>query len=299
MTVLVVMLAVVSSGLAGCFSPGREGTLTLPSATIAPPNIASTGTLRVGVDSSHTPFAGLSGDKIIGIDVDIAAALAEQMGLTLVVVDVKDQDISALLKEGTIDIAMGIQSDTTTTFTETRVGPYLLDGPAAFTVGLSDAPQTFDPVQLNGMKIVAQEGSLSAWQVGKSYGEENLITYPSLKLAFDDLANGSVSYAAADAIVGSFLAIQDKNYVNIRCEGILADPLGVYLGVATDKQELATALTDALRELRNGGSLQLIVAKWLGPVSARTVLSAQAIVALSSSGEVPPPAETVEPETTE
>jgi polar amino acid transport system substrate-binding protein len=281
--VLVVVLAVCSLGLAGCFSFGKEGTLTLPNATIAPPGIASAGSLRVGVDSSHAPFAGLSGDKVIGIDVDIAAALAEQMGLRLIIVDVKSQDVAALLREGTIDIAMGIQSDATTPFGEVQVGPYLLDGPAAFTVGLSDTPPLFDPAQLNGMRIVAQEGSLSAWQVGKSYGEESLVTYPSLNLVFDELSRGSVSYAAADAIVGSFLAVQ---YENIRCEGLLSDAQGIYLGVANDRQELSAALTEALRGLRDGGILQLVVSKWLGPVSTRTVMSEQAIVALGQTGEL-------------
>jgi polar amino acid transport system substrate-binding protein len=250
-------------------------------AVIAPPGIASEHTLRVGVDSSHAPFAGSAGNDIIGIDIDIAAALAEQMGLNLVPVDVKGQDVGALLRAGEIDVAMGIQPDAAADFSEAQVGPYLVDGPAVFTVGLSDTPQSFDPAQLNGMKVVAQEGSLSAWQVGKDYGDDSLVTYPSLTMVFEELSNGVASYAAADAIVGSFLAVQ---YENVRCEGMLSEPKGVYMGVATDKQELATKLTEALRGLRDGGTIQIIVAKWLGPVSAQTVLSAQAIMVDPAAG---------------
>jgi polar amino acid transport system substrate-binding protein len=244
----------------------------------------------VGVDSSKAPFAGLSGTELIGIDVDIAAALAEQMGLKLEIVDIAGEDTNTVLKDGLtskgkpVDLVMGIQESTAATavpFTEAQVGPYLIDGPAAFTVGLSSTAQSFDPTQLNGMKIVAQEGSLSAWQVGKDYGDENLITYPSLSKVFDELSVGTVSYAAADAIVGSFLAVQ---YENIRCEGMLTDSQDVYMGVATSRQELASALTDALRSLRDGGNLQIIVAKWLGPVSAQTVLSTQAIIATPTEG---------------
>jgi polar amino acid transport system substrate-binding protein len=291
-TVLLIgVLASISLGLVGCFAIGKDGGLTLPPATVAPPEIIESSTLYVGVDSSHAPFAGISGTEVIGIDVDIAYALAEQMGLRAQIVDIAGEDASAVVRDGRtstgqpIDVVMGIQTGVANTastpFTEAQVGPYLVDGPAVFTVGLSSAPQSLDPAQLNGMKIVAQEGSLSAWQVSKNYGDESLITYPSLATAFDELSAGTVSYAAADAIVGSFLAVQ---YENIRCEGMLTEPQGVYMGVATNRHELASKLTDALRSLRDGGSLQIIVAKWLGPVSAQTVLSTQAIVATPTTG---------------
>jgi polar amino acid transport system substrate-binding protein len=277
------MLAAVTLGLAGCFSPSIEGGLKLSDAAVAPPSIAQEGVLRVGVDSSGVPFAGPSEGRIIGIDVDTAAALAEQMGLRLEVVDVKGQDANAVLGAGTVDVVMGIQGEAAGAFTGSQVGPYVVDGPAAFTVGLSGEAPAFDPAVLGGVPIAAQEGSLSAWQVDRDYGSGNLRAYPTLNAVFDELSSGSVSYAAADAVVGSFLALQQ--YEGIRCVGLLSEPQGVYMGVATEKQELLSRLTDALRSLRDEGNLQTIIAKWLGPQSAVTVLGSQAIVTLPSGGE--------------
>jgi polar amino acid transport system substrate-binding protein len=288
MGMLIGITAFASLGLGGCIIPNKEGSFALSSAKIAPPAIAAEGVLKVWVDPSHAPFAGYSDNVVIGIDVDIAAALAEQMGLKLEIVrpdDFPGKDINALLRDGDVDVAMGIQGDTASLFTEVQVGPYLIDGPAIFAVGLTDESQNFDPAQIAGMKVVAQEDSLAAWQIRKDYGDENLLTYPSLEKTFDELAAGSVSYAAADAIVGSFQAVQSAQYENIRCEGMLPDSTGVYMGVAAGREELATKLTEALRDLRDGGNLQIVVAKWLGPVSAQTVLSGQAIVSLASSGE--------------
>jgi polar amino acid transport system substrate-binding protein len=280
--VLAGILAATSFGLAGCFTPGREGALALPTPpSVAPPDIASQGVLRVGFDSSHAPFAGLAGSDVIGIDVDIAAALAEQMGLRLEIVEIKDQDVNARLADGSIDMVMSVRTDAAAPFAGIQVGPYLIDGTAVFTVGLSNEPQAFDPASLNGVKIVAKEGTLSAWRVTKDYGEESLVTYPSLEKAFEELAAGTVSYAAADAIVGSFLAVQ---YENVRCEGMFPESEGVYVGVAADKQKLAEQLTEELRNLRDSGKLQVIVAKWLAPVSAQTVMNTQAIVALNPTG---------------
>jgi polar amino acid transport system substrate-binding protein len=281
-SVLVGVLTIMSLGLAGCIGPGKEGALTLPPAKVSSPVLAQDGVLRVGVDSSHVPFAGSSDGAIIGIDVDIAASLAEELGLRLVIVDVAGQDVNALLRDGTIDVVMGIQPATTSTtipqFTEVQVGPYLIDGPAAFTVSYSTEAADFDKNQLGGARVSSQEGSLSAWQVEKDFGGANLETYPTLNRAYDDLVAGAISYVAADAIVGSFLAVK---YADVSCVGLIADPTGVYMGVATDKTELATALTETLRTVRDNGTLQVIISKWLGPLSARTVSSDKAIVSLT------------------
>jgi polar amino acid transport system substrate-binding protein len=281
--IVAVVMVCASLGLAGCFTPGKTGSLSLSTPIVAPPNISTEGVLRVWVDSTKAPFAGHSEGEVIGIDVDIAAALAEQMGLKLEIVEPDDfpgKDVSALLRDGDIDMAMGIQGEVADAFTEVQVGPYLVDGPAIFAIGLSDELRAFDPAQIAGMTVVAQEGSLSAWQVSKDYGDGNLLTYPSLEKVFDELAAGAFSYAAADAVVGSFLAVQ---YENVRCEGLLTGPTGIYMGVATGKEELATRLTEALRNLRDGGNLQIIIAKWLGPLSAQTVLSSQAIISLTTT----------------
>ena len=289
--ILTIILISTSLGLGGCFfNPGVEGRLALKPATVAPPTIVSEGVLRVGVDSKDAPYAGkstgtsggTSDNKIVGINVDIAAALAEEMGLKLEIVDIDTarEDVNALLRDGVIDVFMGVKGDLIKKFTQVRVGPYLVDGPAIFTVGLSDTPTNLDPSNLKGVKIAAQSTSLSAKQAGENYGKDNIILYSTLNEVFDELSRGSVSYAVADAIVGSFLAVKMNN---IRCEGIFGEVQGVYMGVASDNNELATDLTKALRSLRDNGSLLVITSKWLGPVSAQAVASDQAIVSMTNS----------------
>ncbi|MDR0350512.1 MAG: transporter substrate-binding domain-containing protein, partial [Coriobacteriales bacterium] len=223
MAVLSATLIAALLGLTGCFSPSIEGSLKLPEPVIAAPDIVQDGTLRVGVDSSRAPFAGLSEGRLIGIDVDYAAALAENMGLRLEVIDIKGQDATATLEGGTVDVIMGIQDEAANSFGGAQVGPYLVDGPAIFALG-PPGGEPIDLASLSGASIAAQEGSLSAWQVGEDYGDARLVTHPSLNAVFDELSAGAVPYAAADAVVGSFLALQ---YENIRCEGLLAGAQGV------------------------------------------------------------------------
>ncbi|MDR1421748.1 MAG: transporter substrate-binding domain-containing protein [Coriobacteriales bacterium] len=264
--------------LGGCFAENSGEALTLGSPKVAPPAIATEGVLRVGVDSSHAPFAVLSDDDVLtGIDIDIAAALADDLGLRLELVDMIGQDASTLLSEGSIDVIMDIRADDLTAPVAAQVGPYLVDGPAIFTVGLSNTAGSFDLATLNGMRVSAYEGSLSAWQIGELYGEDWVDTYPTLNEAFDALNSGTVSYAAADAVIGSFLAV---TYDNIDCVALLTDPSGIYMGVGISNLELLDTLQGSLRAIRDNGVLGVITNMWLGPVSASVVSSNQAIVSL-------------------
>ena len=88
-SVLVATLVVALSmavALVGCSS----GTYTPQTKDQAVSNSAlkSSGTLRVGVNASNAPYAAESSGSIVGIDVDIAAAIADEMGLKLELVDV-------------------------------------------------------------------------------------------------------------------------------------------------------------------------------------------------------------------
>ena len=68
------------------------------------------GTLRVGVDASNAPYAAQSQGSIVGIDVDTAAALADELGLKLELVDVGTNAEGAFTSDN-VDIVMGVGSD--------------------------------------------------------------------------------------------------------------------------------------------------------------------------------------------
>jgi polar amino acid transport system substrate-binding protein len=62
---------------------------------IFPPTIAEAGVLRAGVDLDYPPSAGVDKGTEAGIDVDVAAAIAERLGLRLRLVDVGETGVAA------------------------------------------------------------------------------------------------------------------------------------------------------------------------------------------------------------
>ena len=86
----------------------------------------------VGVNADAAPLAGQtsSSSQIVGIDVDVAAAIADQFGVKVQIVDVGTSP-EAALSAGTVDIVCGIEeSGTDTSFWKSEA--YLNTGVALF-----------------------------------------------------------------------------------------------------------------------------------------------------------------------
>lgn len=249
--------ACLTVALSGCSS---QQTYTPPekSPTLSTPTIGKANTLRVGVNASTAPLAGkaASSSKIVGINVDVAAALADSLGLKLEIVDVGTDPESAL-KDNKVDLVMGVdQADTDSAFCISS--PYLPSSVALF----SAADNTTIPTKATSPKIAVQVSSKSSWPVTNEFGDDALVPENDLKSAFDDLASGSAQYVAADAVIGMY-AVHSNDF-NAKIAALLKQPGGYCIGVSDSNSDLKQALSDALTKLSGSGIVSVIETKWLG-----------------------------------
>ncbi len=228
----------------------------LGSPAVSTPNIGQSGVLRVGVNTANAPLAGKSGNKIIGLDVDIAAAIADELGLKLEIVDVGANPTGAL-EDKKVDIVMGIdQSDSNQGFW--RSSSYMGTGIAAF------ATSSTDPVPTNGSgeSFGAQVSSKSAWAVEAEFGKDSLTTTTTLNDAFADLEAGTVDYVAADAIIGYYAAHSQNIQADI--VALLMRPSGYCIGVSATNTALQQIIDETVDTLVDNGVIGVIQCKWLG-----------------------------------
>ena len=82
--VLCAVIACLCFALTGCQS--EEYTPKSKEQAVSAAALGKDGTLRVGVNASSAPLAGQtsSSSRIVGIDVDVAAYIADQMGLEVI-----------------------------------------------------------------------------------------------------------------------------------------------------------------------------------------------------------------------
>ena len=242
--------------------PPQESAATLDaSATIEP------GVLTVGVNASNSPYGGTnsSGD-IVGLDVDVASAIADELGLKLKVVDVKAEG-KKQLADKQVDVALGMTksgNDDDIVYSKA----YINDGSSLFMMkdkAVADV-KAVDFHNLGGQKVVVQSSSSSAYEVQEALGLEAVTAVATMKDAFESLQNGTSSYLVADAVIGDYFA---RNYGDIVDVGYLSSVSvkPVYATTLSANSALAQAVTQAVEDIGSDGTVRVIAAKWLGEQS--------------------------------
>lgn len=217
-------------------------------------------TLTVGLLASQgAPLCISSDGATEGIDVDMAYALADELGLSSVsFVTVENVD-SAL--EQTCDIVMGVDSDEE--LDATIVGGYAQRATGVFTC--EDVTAPIDASELSGATVGLQEGSVSALTLSDYDLTVVREPFSNLNEAFEALEAGEVSYVVCDAYAGAYLAAA---YADVSFAGIIDEP--VQVGVAVSGTELTSAVQGALETVQTNGIGSVALAQWVGDLPTLT-----------------------------
>lgn len=236
---------------AGC---GRE-TRPASTPTVKPPLIAEPGILRVGVDAHYPPFGAKVDGKTVGIDIDVAGALGEDLGLKVRLVDVGPDGPTAI-KEGRVDVSLGALPITEAVLRDVAfAGGYLTDAPAYFS---KDPSATAANAVWNRMAV--QQGSAAFWALSDIYGEDALLTYPKLKEALTAVRDGHAEVAAGSAVVGAYI-LRDMKGLHYNGQASSGIPLGV--AVSKEAPELEAKVRESLDRLATEDVLDTIRRKWV------------------------------------
>ena len=217
------------------------------------------GKLTMSTNAAFPPYEMTtdSGD-FEGIDIDVAAAIAEKLGLEL---QVDDMDFDAALlaaQNGKSDIVMaGV------TVTDERLK--VMDFSDTYAEGIQSiiVPEDSDIASaddLTGKAIGTQRGTTGYIYCTDDFGEENVIAYDDGLTAVQALNNGQVDAVVIDnAPAKEFveanpgLKILDTAYAQE----------DYAIGVAKGNTQLLDAINGALKELQDDGTLQAIVDKYI------------------------------------
>lgn len=214
------------------------------------------GVLTVGVDASNVPYAAESQGEIMGIDVDIAAALADQMGLGLELVDV-GKNIESAFSDSEVDIVMGVEDTSSTYWTSNT---YMESEIVLFALNANASIPTDDE-----FLVAAQQSSMSAWQVTDLFGDDYLVSKTDLKSAFESLQDNSVDFVAADSTIGGYVA--HSSGITAYPIALLQSPTDYHIACAEYNDSLQSAISQCLEEIDDGGIINVITSKWLGEVT--------------------------------
>jgi polar amino acid transport system substrate-binding protein len=251
------VVAVLST--AAC-SPASSGTGNGGARQLPDAALVRAGTLTVAIDNAYPPFAGLAGGHYAGLDIDVGAALADQLGLKVAFVPY-DPAKPASLAPHSADIALGAATLAQATALKGRWSvSYALDGPALF----SADPATLTLDALSGKRIGAQDGSEAYWRLRDVYGPD-VRSFASVRDAFVALTQGRIDVVGADALVGGYVA---RDFPKASMVGVVAAPRPIGV-VVLGGDAVQRAVTSYMAVLEKSGVLKTLRLKWTGSVSER------------------------------
>jgi polar amino acid transport system substrate-binding protein len=246
---------------------------TLPTAGAAEPasaspvlaRIVSSGKLRVGMSGSQPPLNFKSKDgEMIGLEVDMARALAELMSVELQIVQKPFRDLLGALTAGEVDLVMsGMTITPERNLRVAFVGPYFLSGKSILTrsATLAQADETSDLDQSN-LRLAALEGSTSERFVTKLMPKAKLVTTEDYDAAVALLLAGEVDALVADREIVTLTAFlhPKENLATLR-QPLTIEPIGV--AVPPGDALLVNFLENTMGALETSGVMAALRSRWL------------------------------------
>ena len=217
------------------------------------------GKLTMSTNAAFPPYESTDDNgNFIGIDIDVAAAIAEKLGLEL---QVDDMDFDAALlaaQNGKSDMVMaGV------TVTEDR--QLVMDFSDSYATGIQSIIVKEDsdiasPDDLADKMIGTQRGTTGYIYCSDDFGDEHVTPYDNGLTAVQALVNGQVDAVVIDnAPAKEFVAANPG--LKILDTAYAEEDYAI--GVAKGNTAMQNAINGALEELKNDGTLQAIVDKYI------------------------------------
>lgn len=246
------LAALMLLSLAACNNSSSGGGST---PTPAPPEKPK---LIMGTNAFFPPYEFYGGDDIVGIDPEIAAAIADKLGMELVIEDMEFTSLLVALTTDKIDIAMAGM-----TVTEKRLET--VNFSASYARGIQaiivrDGSDITGPDDLDGKKIGVQLSTTGDIYASDDYGEDNVERYDKGAAAILALKQGLVDCVIIDIAPAQAFVAANEGLKVLDTEYTLEN---YAIAIKKENTELLQNINAALAELIADGTVQSIIDKYI------------------------------------
>ena len=212
------------------------------------------GVLTMSTNAAFPPYEMTDDNgNVIGIDADIAAAIAEKLGLELEILDMDFDAALLAVQQGKSDMVMaGV------TVNEDRLA--VMDFSETYANGVQviitqeGSDVTID--NLGEKMIGTQRGTTGNIYCTDDYGEEHVIAYDNGITAVQALVNGQIDCVVIDKAPAESFVTANPGLTILDTEYVTED---YAIGFAKGNTALVDAVNGALNELIEDGTVQSIV----------------------------------------
>lgn len=212
----------------------------------------------MGTNAAFPPYEYYEGDTVVGIDAEIAQAIAEKLGLSLEIVDMDFNSIITAVQSGKVDV--GIAGMTVDPEREKNV-----DFTDSYATGVQVVIVTEDSEiasvdDLEGKLIGVQEGTTGHQYCSDDYGDDMVVAYTNGATAVQALLDGKVDCVVIDQQPALSFVEANEGLKILETEYTVED---YAIAVSKDNTALRDAINTALNELIEDGTVQGILDKYI------------------------------------
>jgi polar amino acid transport system substrate-binding protein len=220
------------------------------------------GMVRVGVKADTRPFGYRVGGQLTGFDIDIANAVARQLGIEAVeLVPVTSADRIAKLSGGAVDLVVASMTATRGRDREVDFSlPYFQDGQGLLVQADSALTSYLD---LDGRLIGAVKGSTSAATIATVAPGATVVEFGDYTRLERALNAGTVDAITTDTLILVGMAKASGGALRLAGSAFTVEPYAI--AVRENQSDWRDAINEALQALWESGQYQLIYQTWFGP----------------------------------
>lgn len=218
-----------------------------------------TETLVMGTNATFPPYEYVDdNNKIVGIDAEIAQAIADKLGMKLEIKDMEFDSLIPAVKSDSIDVVLAGMTVTDERKQSVDFSDSYSKGVKVIIVKEGSDIKSAD--DLKGKKIGVQSGTTGDSYCTTDFGQENVKQFSNDSLAVAALANGQVDCVVIDNEPAKNYVAANTGLKILDTEYVTED---YAIAVSKDNPDLLKKINTALKELKEAGKIDEIVGKYI------------------------------------
>ena len=220
------------------------------------------GKLTMATNAFFKPYEYYEGEKIVGIDAEIAEKIAEKLGLELEIKDMQFDSIITAVTEGSVDMGLAGMTVTPERIESVNFSISYASGVQSIIVKEGSEIKSVDDLYADGaaQKVGVQLGTTGDIYCSDDFGEDRVTQYTTGNEAVAALLGGAVDCVIIDnepakafVAANDGLTILDTSYAD---EDYAAC-------IAKENDALLKAIDAAIYDLTEDGTIEAIIEKYI------------------------------------
>ena len=219
-------------------------------------------TLTMGTNASFPPYEYYENEQIVGIDAEIAAAIAEKLGMELKIEDMEFKAIIPAVTTGKIDFGMAGMTVTEERLQSVNFSETYATGIQAIIVKEGSEIKSVDDLYAEGAtwKVGVQDATTGDIYCTDDFGEDRVSKFPVGADAVEALKTGKVDCVIIDNEPAKAYVAANEGLTILDTQYAVED---YAIAVALENTELLEKINGALKELIDDGTVKTIIEKYI------------------------------------